>query len=119
MTSRTAAGLTVLLDLVVGAVLLGGVGLFVANSSVFDANTAFLFGLFGVTSIVYAATGTLIARRHASNPIAWLCFAIAFLRRMNVGFSPHGPTPTSNVVLRAAIGSGQEGEIVESGTTPR
>jgi len=78
VTSRSAPLATVVLSLVVAVTLLGGVALFVANRSVFDGNTAFLFGLFGVTSVAYAVAGTLIARRQTSNPIGWLFFAIAF-----------------------------------------
>ncbi|HET8526494.1 MAG TPA: histidine kinase [Actinomycetota bacterium] len=79
MTSRAAIRATVVLNVVVAAVLLGGVALFVANRSVIDGNTAFLFGLFGAASAAYALAGTLIARRQSLNPIGWLFFALAFL----------------------------------------
>src|SRR5918912_1163363 len=71
--ARTALGL----DVVVALILLSGVALLVANRSVFDGNTAFLFGLFGATAIAYSVAGTLIARRQPSNAVGWLMFATA------------------------------------------
>jgi signal transduction histidine kinase len=75
----TPARATVLLDVAVALLLAAGIALLVANRAVFDANTAFLFGLFGATAAAYAAAGTLIARRQPSNPIGWLFFAMAGL----------------------------------------
>jgi signal transduction histidine kinase len=79
VTSRAVGRTTVALDVLIAAMVLGGVALFLANRSLIDGNTAFLFGLFGATSAAYAVAGTLIVRRQRANPIGWLFFAMAFL----------------------------------------
>jgi signal transduction histidine kinase len=78
MNSRTATRIAVALDAVVAFLFVAGVVLTLANRpDFFDANAATLLGLFGATAAAYAVTGTLIARRQPSNPIAWLFFAMA------------------------------------------
>jgi signal transduction histidine kinase len=79
VSSRAALRAAILIDVGIALEWVGGVALLAANRSVFDANAAFLFGLFGATSAAYAAAGTLIARRQPSNSIAWLFLTMAGL----------------------------------------
>jgi signal transduction histidine kinase len=91
----------VLLDALIGVLWGAGVVLILANRpDHFDANAAFLIGLFGATAAAYAIAGTLIARQQPSNPIAWLCFEMAV-------FLVYGTTATEYAVhaLRADPGS--------------
>jgi len=72
--------MALVLDGAIALIWIAGVLLLASNRSVFDANAAFLFGLFGVTAAAYAVAGTLIVRRQPSNAIGWLMFATpAFL----------------------------------------
>jgi signal transduction histidine kinase len=77
VSPRIAARTALLLDGVIALIWVAGVLLLVSNRSVFDANAAFLLGLFGATAAAYAVVGTLIARRQPSNPIGWLMFPTA------------------------------------------
>jgi hypothetical protein len=68
MTPRTATRVAVVLDVLIDLLWVTGVILILANRpDFFDANAAFLLGLFGATAVAYAVTGTLIARRQPSN----------------------------------------------------
>ena len=75
MRPRTAAHAAAFLAVAVGLLWTAGVVLLIANRSLFDANAAFLFGLFGLTAAAYSVAGTLIVRRQPSNAIGWLMFA--------------------------------------------
>jgi hypothetical protein len=89
------------LDVLVGLLWGTGAVLILANRpDFFDANAAFLIGLFGATVAAYAVAGTLIARQQPSNPIAWLFFEMAV-------FLVYGTTATEYAVhaLRADPGS--------------
>jgi hypothetical protein len=89
------------LDVLVGLLWGTGAVLILANRpDFFDANAAFLIGLFGATAAAYAVAGTLIARQQPSNPIAWLFFEMAV-------FLVYGTTATEYAVhaLRADPGS--------------
>ena len=77
MSPRTATRLALVLDSAIALIWIAGVLLLASNRSVFDANAAFLFGLFGATAAAYAVVGTLITRRQPSNPIGWLMFPTA------------------------------------------
>jgi len=101
VTSRTATRAAVVLDALIGLTWGAGVVLILANRpDLFDANAAFLHGLFGATAAAYAVAGTLIARQQPSNPIAWLFFEMAV-------FLVYGTTATEYAVhaLRADPGS--------------
>ena len=101
MTSRTATRIAIALDVVVAFLFVVGVVLTLANRpDFFDPNAAFLLILFGATAAAYAVTGTMIARRQPSNPIAWLFLAMAV-------FLVYGVTATEYAVyaLRTDPGS--------------
>jgi signal transduction histidine kinase len=101
VTQRTATRAAILLDVLVALLWVAGLVLTMANRpDYFDANAAFLLGLFGATAAAYAVAGTLIARQQPSNPIAWLCFEMAV-------FLVYGTTATEYAVhaLRADPGS--------------
>ena len=101
MTSRTAVRLAYVADAFIALLWLSGIGLLAANhAKAPNANTTFLFGLFGLTAAAYAVVGTAIAKREPRNAIAWLSFLVA------VSFIA-GLTGTEYVVyaLRASPGS--------------
>jgi signal transduction histidine kinase len=101
VTPRTATRAAMVLDVLVGLLWGTGVVLILANRpDFFDANAAFLIGLFGATAAAYGVAGTLIARQQPSNPIAWLCFEMAV-------FLVYGTTATEYAIhaLRADPGS--------------
>jgi signal transduction histidine kinase len=101
MTPRTATRAAIVLDVLIGLLWGAGIVLILANRpDFFDANAAFLHGLFGATAAGYAVAGTLIARQQPSNPIAWFFFEMAV-------FLVYGTTATEYAVhaLRADPGT--------------
>jgi signal transduction histidine kinase len=77
VSPRTATRLALVLDSAIALIWIAGVLLLASSRSDFDANAAFLFGLFGLTAAAYAVVGTLIVRRQPSNAIGWLMFPTA------------------------------------------